>query len=385
MTISGLTTNRIGLCITNSLAVFTAISFITSMTTVTPQIMLPLVGELAPPNRRGAALSIVVSGFMLGLLIARVLSGTVTEYTSWRNVYWLALGLQYLIFVLLWLFMPDYPSTNPDMRSFWAYLHMLWSIVMMLFQYPVLLQACLIGFFTTAPFTCFWTTLTFLLAGPPYEYSSLVIGLFALIGIGAMCTMPFFGRLIIDRFAPLWSVVLGEALTILGVCLGTYLGTFTVAGPILEAFLLDIGIQTAQIANRSAIYAILPKARNRVNTAFMVFTFCGQLTGTAVGNRLYAEGGWIASGSYSVASVGGALLVCLARGPWEERWFGWKGGWGFSRAVKDENKEAVREKDHLKAVEGSSEKIGDAVVIAEQGGAAVVGSEETSIQKLSKA
>lgn len=346
------TPHRIGLCVTKSLEAFTAISFITAVTTVTPQIMLPLVGDLAPPNRRASALSIVVSGFMLGILIARVISGTVTEYTSWRNVYWLALGLQYLIFVLLWLFMPDYPSTNPDLRSLKAYFHMLWSIVVMLFQYPVLLQACLIGFFTSAPFTCFWTTLTFLLAGPPYNYTSLVIGLFALIGIGAMCVVPFYGRLVIDRLTPLWSVVLGEAIGLLGVCLGTYLGTFTVAGPVLEAFLLDMGMQTAQIANRSAIYAIAPRARNRVNTAFMVFTFCGQLTGTAVGNKLYAtKGGWVASGSYSVASVGAALLVCLARGPWEDRWVGWRGGWGLFR---EKDKETVEKEEAAEVAAGAA-------------------------------
>ena len=57
--------------------------------------MLPLVGGLAPAHRRATALSVVVSGVFLGILIARVLSGVVTEYTSWRNVYWLALGLQY--------------------------------------------------------------------------------------------------------------------------------------------------------------------------------------------------------------------------------------------------------------------------------------------------
>lgn len=280
----------------------------------------------------------------------------------------MSLGLQYLIFVLLWLFMPDYPRTNPALRGLRQYLRMLWSIAEIFFTYPTLVQACLIGFFTAAPFTSFWTTLTFLLAGPPYEYSSLIIGLFALyvnsprtvffrcvparnpaspfaaersihqvnrIGIAAMCVTPLYARVIIDRLMPLWSVILGESFALVGICIGTYTGLFTVAGPVLQAFLLDLGLQTSQIANRAAIYAIAPKARNRVNTAFMVFTFCGQLTGTAVGNRLYAEGGWVLSGSYSVASIGGALLVCLLRGPWEERWVGWKGGWAVLQKKKE--------------------------------------------------
>ncbi|EON64899.1 hypothetical protein W97_04133 [Coniosporium apollinis CBS 100218] len=359
----------IGLCITKSLAVFTAISFITAITTVTPQLMLPLVGDLAPPNKRAAALSIVVSGLIMGILIARLLSGILTNYTSWRNVYWLSLGLQYAIFILLWLFMPDYPSTNPGGLN---YFKMLWSILVMVTKHPVLVQACLISFFTAATFTNFWTTLTFLLAGEPYNYSSLVIGLFALIGIASMLLSPVYARTITDRFVPLFSTVIGELMVLTGVVVGTYTGTFTVAGPILQAFLNDLGMQSAQIANRSSIYAIEPKARNRVNTAFMLFTFCGQLTGTAAGNSLYARGGWIRSGSASVGFIGAALLVCAVRGPWETGWVGWSGGWSIRK--KDPNSSDGRtaegperqEQNGADVEKGVAEEIGEELA-AEEG------------------
>jgi predicted MFS family arabinose efflux permease len=290
--------------------------------------MLPLVGDLAPPNRRATALSIVVSGLLLGMLIARLLSGILTQYTSWRTIYWFSFGVQYLILILLYFFMPDYPSTNPGGMN---YLSMLFSIVKMVFKYPVLVQACCVGFFGATTFTSYWTTLTFLLSSPPYSYDSVTIGLFALIGIGAMVFGPFYSKAIIDRFVPLFSVCLGMLYCLTGVVIGTYTGKFTVAGPIIQAFAIDLGLQTSQIANRSAIYAIEPKARNRVNTAYMVSVFCGQLMGTAVGNKLYAEGGWIYSGSASVGCIGGALIVCFARGPWEKRWVGWSGGWGVRR------------------------------------------------------
>lgn len=292
--------------------------------------MMPLVGDLAPPHRRAASLSIVVSGLILGILIARILSGIFANYTSWRDIYWLSLALQYAIFILLWFFMPDYPSTNPNGLN---YFRMLWSILVMVAKYPVLVQACVIGFFTSATFTNFWTTLTFLLAGPPYNYSPLVIGLFALIGIGAMFFGPLYARLVTDKFVPLFSVIVGETMCLVGITIGTYTGTFSVAGPVIQAFFNDLGMQTAQIANRSAIYAIEPKARNRTNTAFMVATFCGQLMGTAVGNRVYAAGGWIRSGSASVGFIGAALLVCFLRGPWETGWIGWGGGWNLKKKV----------------------------------------------------
>ena len=290
--------------------------------------MLPLVGDLAPAHKRATAISIVVSGLLLGILVARVLSGIVTEYTSWRNMYWLAFGLQYLILILLWFFLPDYPSTNPNGLN---YFKMLWSIITMLFKHPVLVQACLVGFCTSTTFTSFWTTLTFLLSSPPYNYSPLVIGVFAFIGIFAMVFGPFYSRAVIDKIVPIYSTIFGELICLTGIIIGTYTGTFTVAGPIIQAFLIDLGLQSSQIANRTAIYAIEPKARNRVNTAYMVSTFGGQLVGTSVGNKLYAGGVWIRSGSASVGFIGLALVFCFARGPGEEGWLGWSVSWSIWR------------------------------------------------------
>lgn len=344
-------TMSIGLCVTPSLAVFSAIQFITGITTVTPQLMLPLVGDLAPPNRRAAALSIVVSGFVVGILVARLLSGVMTNYTSWRNVYWMSVGLQYAIFGSLWWFMPDYPATNKRLN----YFKMLSSMFVMLYKHSVLVQACLISLFTSATFTNFWTVLTFLLAGPPYHYDSVTIGLFALIGLGTMVVTPIYARIVIDRFVPWFSVVLGLSYSLTGICIGAYTGKFTVAGPIIQAFLIDIGMQSAQIANRSSIYTIEPKGRNRVNTCFMVFTFFGQLTGTSVGAHLYARGGWVGSQSFSVACIGVALILTFVRGPWETGWVGWTGGLGIKKKNKTSaDGKAEEPRNHLRRMSTNS-------------------------------
>ncbi|KAK7431048.1 hypothetical protein QQZ08_002328 [Neonectria magnoliae] len=285
----------IGLCVTKDFAVFRALSFICGVTTVTPQLMIPLVGDFAPAHRKSSLLSIVVSGLMLGILVARLLSGVVANFTSWRNIYWFACGVQYLLSVTLFFFMPDYPSTNPDGLN---YFRALWSIPYMMATEPVLIQACLITFCLCCIFTSFWTTLTFLLASPPFDYSSLQIGLFSLTALVTIITIPIIGRLI-DRFVPLLSTLSGQIMALIGTTIGTFISTFTIAGPIIQAIGIDIGVQTAQVANRAAIFNINPKARNRVNTAYMACAFLGQLTGTAVGNRLYAAGGWRHSGACS--------------------------------------------------------------------------------------
>lgn len=321
-----MTIKWLGLCLTPRFESFAAISFICGMTTVTPQLMLPLVGDLAPANRKATCLSIVVSGLALGILVARLLSGIIANYTDWRNVYWFAFGAQWCIFILLFLYMPDYPSKNPGGLNWFE---LMWSILHMYFTEPLLVQACIITFVNSSIFTSFWTTLSFLLSSPPFNYSSLVIGLFALIGIAIICWGPVYSRLVIDKIQPLYSVMIGIGIELTGVAIGTFIGTYTVAGPVIEAIAIDLGNQGCNIALRTAINDINPKARNRVNTCYMLAGFTGQLTGTAVGNRLYAVGGWRLSGIANLAFLGVAILACLARGPREKRWLGWRGGWSM--------------------------------------------------------
>jgi predicted MFS family arabinose efflux permease len=232
----------------------------------------------------------------MGMMIARLLSGIVANYTDWRNIYWFGLGAQYLILFFLYLFMPDYPSKNPDGLN---YFKMMWSIFYLLLTEPLLLQAALITYLTSAVFTSYWTTLSFLLSQSPYNYSSVVIGLFGLIGIVIICSAPIYSRLILDKIVPLTSAIFGLVIELAGVTIGTFIGSRNVAGPVIQAVTIDIGAQFANIALRSSIYTIRPDARNRINTGYMLLSFCGQLTGTSVGNRLFAQGGWTYSGGCS--------------------------------------------------------------------------------------
>ncbi len=204
----------LGLCLTTSFNAFLALSFLAALTTVTPQIMLPLVAELAAPKRKAMMISVVFGGLYSGVLLARILSGVVTEFTTWRAIYFISFGLQYLILILLFFFFPDYPAINPDGIS---YLQILWTMVRIPLRQPLLVQTSLISFFCSATFVAYWTTLTFLLASPPYNLSTLVIGLFALIGIPPFLLNPIVSHRISDRFHPSYGIIAGVVINLAGV------------------------------------------------------------------------------------------------------------------------------------------------------------------------
>lgn len=66
--------------------------------------------------------------------------------------------------------LPDYPSKN-DHLNYWD---IMWSMAKLAVTEPVLIQGCLINLASSACFSNFWVTLTFLLGGEPYNYSTYV-------------------------------------------------------------------------------------------------------------------------------------------------------------------------------------------------------------------
>ena len=121
-------------------------------------------------------MSIVLAGLLLGILLARVLAGVIGEFTSWRAVYYLAVGVQFTVLVGCYLVVPDYPPKNKHLTY--------WDILKSMLKYavtePLLIQSCLISIGSMASFTNFWVTLTFLLGGEPYNYSTCVLSIFPL-------------------------------------------------------------------------------------------------------------------------------------------------------------------------------------------------------------
>ena len=153
---------------TSNLIVFEVLTFLVGVVTVTPQILIPLAADLAPEKRRASAISVVLSGLLLGILISRVLAGVIAEFRSWRVVYYFAIGVQTLVLLGSYAMLPDYPSKNTDL----TYFKILWTMAKFSVTEPILIQASLINMASSACFSNFWVTLTFLLGGPPYHYST---------------------------------------------------------------------------------------------------------------------------------------------------------------------------------------------------------------------
>jgi MFS family permease len=143
-----------------------------------------------------------------------------------------------------------------------------------------------------AAFGCFsvlWTSIAFLLAGPPFHYGNATIGLFGLAGLAGALAAPVAGRLS-DRGHG--RLAMTASILVLLLSWGVLaVGEHSVAALIIGIVLLDLGAQAMHISNQSAIYTLHGQARSRLTTAYMVAYFMGGVVLSAATSALYADGG----------------------------------------------------------------------------------------------
>lgn len=272
-------------------------SFAIGITTVVPQVIIPLSAELALPEERGKVIGTVMSGLFFGILLARTISGIIGDMFGWRAMYWIAAVIMLLLSLILYQLIP---KTKPENNS--SYTDLLKSMGNLIRRYSTLREASLIGACMFGGFSVFWTSLAFFLEGEPYHYSSSITGLFGLIGVAGAAGAPFIGRLA-DRIAP--KKIVGILLLLTLIAYGFFgLAGITIWSLIAGVIILDLGVQGSQVSNQTRIYALEPAARSRINTVFMVSTFTGGAIGSTLGSFAWQHWGW--SG---VCLMGGMLIV----------------------------------------------------------------------------
>jgi predicted MFS family arabinose efflux permease len=280
-----------------------AASFAVGLTTVVPHVALPLAAHLAPASERGRVIGTVMSGVLVGILLARTVSGFVGQALGWRAMFVLAAGLMVALGAGLRALLPRSEPTA-SLR----YLALLGSLLSLTRAHRDLREAALIAAAGFAAFSVFWTTLAFFLAGPPHFSGSGVAGLFGLVGASGALAAPLVGRFS-DRRGPRFTM--GVALVI---ALASF-AVFAAAGDriwglVLGVTLLDLGWQSAHVANLARVQALDPAARSRLNTVYMVTLFAGGACGTWAGAHAWNAWGWRG------ACAAGALFVAIALGVW---------------------------------------------------------------------
>ncbi len=270
------------------------------MSSVMAQLLVPFAATLAPEAQRGRVVGNVMSGLMLGILLARTFSGLVAQAAGWRTVYVIAAVLMLAQAVLLYVKLPVYRQS-----AGLPYPKLLASVVRITRDEPVLRRRSLYGMFSFATFSVLWTTLAFLLSGAPYNYGDGIIGLFGLVGAAGALAASVVGHYT-DRGWVYWLTGAGCLLTVLAFVL-LWFGQSSLPFLIAGILILDVGSQGIHISNQSEIYRLRPEARNRINAFYMTSCFVGAAAGSASAAFAYDRWGW--AGTCALGSLLGLAVV----------------------------------------------------------------------------
>ncbi|MFN0292479.1 MFS transporter [Pedobacter helvus] len=252
---------------------------------IVPQLILPLTASLSSNENRGANIGIVMSGLLVGILASRAVSGIVGDLLGWRAMFLIAAAICTLLTALMAI---RFPKNLPTFKG--TYKELMRSMFGYIKTQPALREASLINFFAFIVIMGFWTTMVLFLANPPYLFSTYQIGLFGIAGAAGALAAPLVGKLS-GGSNPRKNLMIGFILELISVGLFYFTGhnVFLFA---IGIILIDIGQQAIHVTNQTRIYALVPEARNRLNTIFMSVSFVGAACGSALGLWLWAAGGW---------------------------------------------------------------------------------------------
>jgi predicted MFS family arabinose efflux permease len=275
------------------------------VSTVVPQVLLPLAAQLSRPERRGRAVGTVMMGLLLGILLSRTASGIIAAQYGWRTVYWAAAAAMALLAVVLRPLLPGH-----DIHEDLSYVRLLQSVVEQVKLYPTLRQAMLNGALLFAGFSAFWATLVFRLETPPLHYGTRAAGFFGLVGAAGAMIAPIVGRWA-DRIAPRVLITYASLGLLLSFVIFWLTGS-TLWGLAAGVILLDLAVQAAQVTNMTRIYRVSTTAHSRVNSAFMVAYFVGGAAGSILGAVAWSVAGWTGVCAFGIAVSTVALIAHLA-------------------------------------------------------------------------
>lgn len=278
--------------VVKSATLFLATSLFIGLGSVAAQVLVPYAAHLSPEATRGRNVGNVMSGLLLGIMLARPISSVMTEFMGWRAIFVFSAAI---IFVLALLLLKLLPTRQPMTTT--QYPTLLKSMLQLLKTTPVLQRRAFYHFCVFGTFSLFWTTVPMLLTSPIFHFSQKEVALFALVGVSGAVAAPVAGRLA-DKGWVRPATGLALALVIISVMLPLMIQSgsmFALVTLVVSAILLDMGVSANLVLGQRAIFSLGAEFRSRLNGLYMAIFFGGGAIGSAIGAWAYAMGGWKAA------------------------------------------------------------------------------------------
>jgi predicted MFS family arabinose efflux permease len=286
-------------------ATFFIASGIVGLATVVQQVIIAYSAVLSSHESRGRVLGIVTSGVVIGILLARTVSGLLADAFGWRSVYVVSALLMLGIALVLGLRLP---SEAPN-RTAVSYFRLVTSVVTLTAHERVFRVRSLITLFMFAGFGALWGSMALPLSAEPWHMSTSEVGLFGLVGAAGAFGAARAGAWA-DRGKAQW--VTGITLVLFAVCWLPIAWLPHSLIPLLAGILvIDFAGQAIHVTNQHLIVGIDPNASSRLIGSNMAYYSVGFGGGAVAATTTYSAWGW---GAVCVLGAGFSVVALVIWG-----------------------------------------------------------------------
>ncbi len=288
---------------------FLAASLAIGLGSVAAQVLVPFAAHLSLEATRGQTVGKVVSGLLLGIMLARPAASLIADFASWRMVFGAASVLVALLAFVLRSKLPQRLPSAP--LSYGRLIGSLWHLYR---DTPMLRRRAAYHAGLFGAFSMFWTVVPLVLEGERFHLSQTGIALFALVGMAGAIASPIAGKLA-DKGHTLPATAAALLLGMLGFALPLWMpGSRAVAIGMLviASIVLDMGVAANLVLGQRALFALGAEVRSRLNGIYFALFFAGGALGSASGAWMLARHGWQAALLTGLAFPAVALLYWTA-------------------------------------------------------------------------
>ncbi|MBZ3913243.1 MFS transporter [Streptomyces acidiscabies] len=253
----------------------------TGLFAVVTQTLVAFAASLAPADGRGRVVGLVTGGVVVGILLARTVSGVMADLAGWRSVYVVSAGCVAVLALVLYRVLP-----SGDGAPGLPYGQLLRSTVSLFARERLLRVRALYGLLIFAAFSTLWSSV----ALPLSSLSHSAVGALGLVGVVGALAAGVAGRLN-DRGLSRWTTGIALALLVVS-WLPLAFTRSSLWALAVGVVLLDLAVQAVHVTNQTLIYASHPDAGSRVIGGYMIFYSIGSGAGALAATSLYAVGGW---------------------------------------------------------------------------------------------
>jgi predicted MFS family arabinose efflux permease len=267
------------------------------------QVITAFAAAASPPGRRGRTVGVVTSGVVLGILLARTISGFVADLWGWRAVF--AVAAAVMLGVAAWLAFALPRDTIA--KEVVPYRRAITSVVTLTMRDRTFRVRSLIGGLMFASFGAAWGSMALPLATTPWHLTTVQIGLFGIVGAAGALGASGAGRWA-DR---------GRAEVATGALLIAFLASWVAIAQTPSSLLLlavglvvlDFAGEAIHVINQHLIVESDPAATTRLIGGYMVYYSVGTGAGAIAATIAYAHGGWTEASIVGAAFALAALVV----------------------------------------------------------------------------